>query len=73
MGTYSSPFLISLTLYSLNFAGSLENPRGSKAPPGYFFFSGSFSMLRWCSTKAMARNSMARIVGRVPHGTGLPR
>lgn len=67
------PFLISLTLYSSNFLGSLENPKGSKAPPGYFFFSVSFSMLRWCSTKAIDRNSMTKMVGRVPHGTGFPR
>jgi hypothetical protein len=68
-----SPFLISLSLYSSSLTGSLEKPSGSKAPPGYFFFSGSFSMVRWCSAKAMATNSMTRMVGRVPHGTGLPR
>jgi hypothetical protein len=67
------PFLISLSLYSSNLAGSLEKPSGSKAPPGYFFFSGSFSMVRWCSAKAMATNSITRMVGSVPHGTGAPR
>jgi hypothetical protein len=50
----------------------LEKSSGSKAPSRYFFFSGSFSMVRWCSAKAMATNSTARMVGSVPHGTGAP-
>lgn len=36
---------------------SLENPRGSKAPPGYLRFSASGSALRCASAPAMATNS----------------
>lgn len=30
-------------------------------------------MLHWCSTKAMARNSITKMVGKVPQGTVFPK